>query len=91
MDYFKPSFPFPSRTNIVCTRKQNSAVISPAKYTDNMLDESSNKNVNVVGMAPHRVMVCCSPNLVLHNQCMGPKQIVSKYKTENRELLLKIK
>jgi len=65
--------PFPARTNILCTRRQNSAVVSPAKYTDNMLDESSNKNVNVVGTAPHRVMVRCSLNLLLHNQCMGPK------------------
>lgn len=73
VDYFRPSFPFPARTNILCTRRQNSAVVSPAKYTDNMLDESSNKNVNVVGMAPHRVMVRCSLNLLLHNQCMGPK------------------
>lgn len=84
---------FPARINIWQTWRQNSAVVSPAKYAVNILDESNNKNVNALGKAPHCIVWSFSFNLVLHNQCMGPEQckLFLNTQTANRECLLKKK
>lgn len=65
---------FLQRQNLLHTRKQNSAVDSPAKYAVNILDESKNKNVNALGKAPHCIVLSFSLNPALPNQCMGPEQ-----------------
>lgn len=92
LDYCTPSF-FPARTNTLHTWRQNSAVISPAKNTVNILDERNNKNFNAVGKAPQCIMLSFSLNLVLHNQCTGPKlcKLFLNIQTANWELLLKRK
>lgn len=79
---------------VSCTQeRQNSAVVSPAKYAVNILDESSNKNVNALGKALHCIVLSCSLNLVLRNQRMGPEQckLFLNIQTANRERLLKKK
>lgn len=79
-----------ARTNLLHTRRQNSAVVSPAKYTVNNLDES-NKNFNALGKAPHCIVLSFSLYLVLHNQYMGPEQckLFLNIQTANRDCSLK--
>lgn len=79
---------------ISCTQeRQNSAVVSPAKYAVNILDESNNKNVNALGKAPHCIVLSFGLDLVLHNQRMGPEwgKLFLNIQTANGERLLKKK
>lgn len=84
-------FFFSARRSILHIGRQNPAVVSPAKYAVNILEESNKKNVNALGKAPHCIVLSLSLNLVLRNQCMGPEQckLFLNIQTANRENLLK--